>query len=194
MDLLNKALELCAEIEQRQTELRAILAQLKETAATDHRDAACFDQPAEAPKMSEEASAETDQSESSDATCCVRTPETYQTSEEEPAESDSSDQSDHPTPAAPAAPPAPPAPPAPAEKPAGLDLRKAFTINDRFRFRRELFGGDDKAFVAAIDRMSQCSDYSEVEAFISTLGWKSDNDDAVAFKEIISTFYNGYHL
>ncbi|MDE6703010.1 MAG: hypothetical protein K2K00_04955 [Muribaculaceae bacterium] len=153
MDLLNKALELCAEIEQRQAELRAIITQLTEKIES---------QPDETLQQEEEAPTQilSDLSDQSDL-------------------SDSSENS---------------APSVKIEKPAAPDLRKAFTINDRFRFRRELFGGDDKAFVAAIDRMGQCKDYNEIEAFISTLGWDASNEDVVAFKEIVSTFYNGYHL
>lgn len=150
MNLLNKALELCAEIEQRQAELRAILSQLSETAKIEV--------------------------ESREATCCVQQTPVLSDQSDSSDKSDKPDALDQP------------------EKPATPDLRKAFTINDRFRFRRELFGGDDKAFVEAIDRMSQCSDYNEIESFISTLGWSVDNEDVIAFKEVISTFYNGYHL
>ena len=162
MDLLNKALELCAEIEQRQAELRAIITQLTEKIES---------QP----------------------------DETLQQEEEAPTQilsdlSDSSDPSENSDPSAPSDSSENPDPSDKIEKPATHDLRKAFTINDRFRFRRELFGGDDKAFVAAIDRMGQCKDYNEIEAFISTLGWDASNEDVVAFKEIVSTFYNGYHL
>lgn len=162
MDLLNKALELCAEIEQRQAELRAILASLTETSETS-----------ETPDQSDQS----DQSDMSD-----------KSDESDP--SDRSDSSDQPEATASTEIAATIIP----EPHAATDLRKAFTINDRFRFRRELFGGDDKAFVAAIYRMNQCSDYSEIEAFISTLGWPADNEDAMAFKEIVSTFYKGYHL
>lgn len=158
MDLLNKALELCAEIEQRQAELRAIITQLIEKIES---------QP--------------DETVGCDATSCVHQ------AKEAPTQilSDQSDLSASSENSAPSD---------KIEKPAAPDLRKAFTINDRFRFRRELFGGDDKAFVAAIDRMGQCKDYNEIEAFISTLGWDASNEDVVAFKEIVSTFYNGYHL
>ncbi|MDE5568666.1 MAG: hypothetical protein K2J12_09535 [Muribaculaceae bacterium] len=167
MDLLNKALELCAEIEQRQAELRAIITQLIEKIESQPDETvgcdatSCVHQAKEAPTQI--LSDLSDLSDSSDR-------------------SDLSDSSEN------------PAPSDKIEKPAAPDLRKAFTINDRFRFRRELFGGDDKAFVAAIDRMGQCKDYNEIEAFISTLGWDASNEDVVAFKEIISTFYNGYHL
>lgn len=170
MDLLNKALVLCAEIEQRQAELRAILTQLAECVET---------KPVEKEEITE----------SSDTTCCV-------TIEEIPSQEilpDSPSEPEQPDDVAPS-PSIDTLPEPMAEKPVATDLRKAFTINDRFRFRRELFGGDDKAFVDAIDRMSQCSDYNEIEAFISTLGWNADNEDVIAFKEIISTFYNGYHL
>ena len=162
MDLLNKALELCAEIEQRQAELRAILASLTETSETS-----------ETPDQSDQS----DQSDMSDKS-------------DESDQSDRSDSSDQPEATASTEIAETIIP----EPHAATDLRKAFTINDRFRFRRELFGGDDKAFVAAIDRMNQCSDYSEIEAFISTFGWPADNEDAMAFKEIVSTFYKGYHL
>ena len=162
MDLLNKALELCAEIEQRQAELRAILASLTATSET--------------PDQSDQ-SDQSDESDMSDQS-------------DESDQSDRSDSSDQPEATASTEIAATIIP----EPHAATDLRKAFTINDRFRFRRELFGGDDKAFVAAIDRMNQCSDYSEIEVFISTLGWPADNEDAMAFKEIVSTFYKGYHL
>ena len=165
MDLLNKALELCAEIEQRQAELRAILASLTATSET--------------PDQSDQS----DQSDLSDMS-----DKSDKSDESDP--SDRSDSSDQPEATASTEIAATIIP----EPHAATDLRKAFTINDRFRFRRELFGGDDKAFVAAIDRMNQCSDYSEIEAFISTLGWPADNEDAMAFKEIVSTFYKGYHL
>lgn len=162
MDILNKALELCAEIEQRQAELRAILASLTATSET--------------PDQSDQ-SDQSDESDMSDRS-------------DESDRSDRSDSSDQPEATASTEIAATIIP----EPHAATDLRKAFTINDRFRFRRELFGGDDKAFVAAIDRMNQCSDYSEIEAYISTLGWPADNEDAMAFKEIVSTFYKGYHL
>lgn len=159
MDLLNKALELCAEIEQRQAELRAILASLTATSETPAQSDQ-FDE--SDPSDESDKSDKSDRSDSSDQPEATASTEIAETIIPEPH--------------------------------AATDLRKAFTINDRFRFRRELFGGDDKAFVAAIDRMNQCSDYSEIEAFISTLGWPADNEDAMAFKEIVSTFYKGYHL
>ena len=162
MDLLNKALELCAEIEQRQAELRAILASL--TATTETPDQSDQSDQSDESDMSDKSdeSDQTDRSDSSDQPEATASTEIAATINPEPH--------------------------------AATDLRKAFTINDRFRFRRELFGGDDKAFVAAIDHMSQCSDYSEIEAYITTLGWPADNEDAMAFKEIVSTFYKGYHL
>ena len=159
MDLLNKALELCAEIEQRQAELRAILASLTATSETPAQSDQ-FDE--SDPSDESDKSDKSDRSDSSDQPEATASTEIAETIIPEPH--------------------------------AATDLRKAFTINDRFRFRRELFGGDDKAFVAAIDRMNQCSDYSEIEVFISTLGWPADNEDAMAFKEIVSTFYKGYHL
>ena len=81
------------------------------------------------------------------------------------------------------------------EKPVSVgELRKAFTINDRFRFRRELFGGDDREFVALIDRLSGMSSFDEAEQCIDNVVADRDADVVAEFKSIVSTFFNGYHL
>lgn len=74
------------------------------------------------------------------------------------------------------------------------DIRKAFTINDRFRFRRELFGGDDRAMQDVIAHLAELSDFAAAERYISSLGWDRDSEAVGEFLGIINTYFNGYHL
>ena len=164
-ELINKALALCSEIEERQAQLKEILnSMIFEESVSDLVDQ----------------SDESDDSDRSD-------------------ESDLSDLSDKSEPIEAAIAPEPepeyePEPEViPAPQPSG-DLRKAFTINDRFRFRRELFGGDDKAMLDVIAHLSESQSYGDALAYIDTLGWSADNEAAGEFKEIVSTFFNGYRL
>lgn len=164
-ELINKALALCSEIEERQAQLKEILNSLiSEEPVSD-------------------LAGQSDESDDSDRS----------------DESDMSDLSDKSEPIEAAIAPEPepeyePEPEViPAPQPSG-DLRKAFTINDRFRFRRELFGGDDKAMLDVIAHLSECQSYGDALAYIDTLGWSADNEAAGEFKEIVSTFFNGYRL
>lgn len=69
------------------------------------------------------------------------------------------------------------------------DLRKLFTINDRYRFRRELFGNDNVAMSDTINMISAMKSMSEAEDYVySDLEWDKGNDDVRAFMDII-TFY-----
>lgn len=76
-----------------------------------------------------------------------------------------------------------------AHKEAG-DLKKVFTLNDKFRFRRALFNQDDAAFAEALQRFSECSTLAEAENFARTsLGWNFDNPDQEDFFNIIAPHY-----
>lgn len=60
------------------------------------------------------------------------------------------------------------------------DLRKAFSLNDRFRFRRELFGGDEEKMNKAIADLSDIQSYeASVEYLNNELKWNVE-DEAVA--------------
>lgn len=158
-ELINKALALCSEIEERQAQLKEILNSLiSEEPVSD-------------------LAGQSDESDDSDRS----------------DESDLSDLSDKSEPIEAAIAPEPEPEVIPAPQPSG-DLRKAFTINDRFRFRRELFGGDDKAMLDVIAHLSESQSYGDALAYIDTLGWSADNEAAGEFKEIVSTFFNGYRL
>lgn len=69
-------------------------------------------------------------------------------------------------------------------------LRKYFTINDRFRFRRELFGGDDAAFLAAVDTISEMSTLQEADNFLAAMPWDHDSEAVAEFMTLISNYFN----
>lgn len=158
IDLLNKALALCSEIEERQAQLKEILSSLTE-----------LTRPSDSSEPSEESEG-TESSEPSESSEFSAFSESLESSE--------SPQCPQPSHIA----------------PVSGDLRKAFTINDRFRFRRELFGGDDKAMMDVIARLSESQTFADAQAYLDTLAWDADNEAVGEFKEIVSTFFNGYRI
>ena len=68
--------------------------------------------------------------------------------------------------------------------------KPAFTLNDKFRFRRTLFGGSDAQFKAAMDHVASMDSYEEAEEyFIEDLGFDAENEDVQAFMEIINEYF-----
>lgn len=66
------------------------------------------------------------------------------------------------------------------------DLRKAFSLNDRFRFQRELFGGNAREMDETLTRVEHMDNYNEAEDyFYSVLGWDGDNSEVAQFMNII---------
>lgn len=60
------------------------------------------------------------------------------------------------------------------------DFRKAFSLNDRFRFRRELFGGDEERMNRAINDLNDLHSYEESVSYLhNELKWNIE-DIAVA--------------
>lgn len=182
-DLLNKALALCAEIEERQACLKDILASLAEEKFSEEKETQAVPVIVVEPEVTVEYEESADGEESKE----VDTPADESGSACEFTEISEPERVEVPESVKPSAPET-------SSRPAGQDLRKAFTINDRFRFRRELFGGDDQAMVKVISRLSECSSYADAQAYLSSLGWSPDNDAAAEFKEIVSTFFNGYRI
>lgn len=71
------------------------------------------------------------------------------------------------------------------------DLRTAFTVNDRFRFKRELFGNKDTEFADALNMISAMSSFVEVqEYFYEDLEWDKENPEVIDFLKIISNYFN----
>lgn len=68
------------------------------------------------------------------------------------------------------------------------DLRRAFTLNDKFRFRRTLFGGSDARFSAMLDEIEKAPDMRRAEAVILA-GLDSENEDFEDFMNIIKAHF-----
>ncbi|MCH5346638.1 MAG: hypothetical protein J1E63_05975 [Muribaculaceae bacterium] len=64
------------------------------------------------------------------------------------------------------------------------DIRRAFTLNDRFRFRRELFENSEARFAEALDVIMAMSSYDEAEEyFYDDLCWNADSEDVKDFMQ-----------
>ena len=60
------------------------------------------------------------------------------------------------------------------------DFKKAFSLNDRFRFRRELFGGDENRMNKAIEDLNGLQSYEDsIDYLNEKLKWNIE-DEAVA--------------
>lgn len=70
------------------------------------------------------------------------------------------------------------------------DLKQAFTINDRYRFRRELFGNSDTEFIDMINLVSAMASLSEAEDyFYGDLEWDLENEEVKDFMNIIAHYF-----
>lgn len=66
------------------------------------------------------------------------------------------------------------------------DLRKAFSLNDRFRFRRELFGNSESDFSDAINMIEAMSSLEEAnEYFYDDLKWDKNSQEVQDFMAIV---------
>lgn len=62
------------------------------------------------------------------------------------------------------------------------DIRKAFGLNDRFYFQRELFNGNPELFNQTLDQINQMDSYDSATHFlISNFQWTEDNEVADSF-------------
>lgn len=85
-----------------------------------------------------------------------------------------------------------PEPPESTEEPAAeaspkkMDLLGQLSLNDKFRFRRELFGNSDTAFQDALDTLELMTNSDEVEDYLyNDLCFDADNEEVKAFMELI---------
>lgn len=70
------------------------------------------------------------------------------------------------------------------------DIRSAFSINDKFRFRRELFENDDYVMNNALDLIMAMESAQEAENyFIDEMGWDANSEEVVDFMEIIRKYF-----
>lgn len=70
------------------------------------------------------------------------------------------------------------------------DLRRAFTLNDKFRYRRELFGSNDAMFANALNTLSAMKSLDEALDFLyKDLNWDPDDDNV---KDFVATVTNHF--
>ena len=70
------------------------------------------------------------------------------------------------------------------------DLKRVFTINDRFRFRRELFGNSDVEMNDAINLVEAMQSYAEAEEyFYDMLNWNRESPEVIDFMAIIRNHF-----
>lgn len=78
----------------------------------------------------------------------------------------------------------------PARRDPAKDLRKSLSLNDYYRFRRELFQSDEAAMNEALDLIQEMRSASEVEDyFINELEWDKSSDDVQYFLEIVRNHF-----
>lgn len=76
------------------------------------------------------------------------------------------------------------------ERPKRSRRSPVFCINDRFRFRRELFHGSDEAFNDMLDKVSVMYDYDDAEAyFIGIKGMDPEDETVADFLDILKAYY-----
>lgn len=71
------------------------------------------------------------------------------------------------------------------------ELRRALTLNDRYRFSRELFGSSNDSLNSALDTISDFTSYSDAEQWmVSILGFDPENDIVKEFMVIVAKHFS----
>ena len=71
------------------------------------------------------------------------------------------------------------------------DLHKAFSLNDRYRFRRELFSNSELDWNDALNMVASMSSYEEAEDyFYNDLGWDKNSEEVADFMNVIKNHFS----
>ncbi|MDR0430780.1 MAG: hypothetical protein LBH58_09935 [Tannerellaceae bacterium] len=66
------------------------------------------------------------------------------------------------------------------------DLRKAFSLNDKFYFRKELFGGDEAKMSKVISDLNNMHSYEESVAYLNEkLNWNIEDSTVTEFLKLL---------
>ncbi|MDR1602886.1 MAG: hypothetical protein LBS42_10725 [Tannerella sp.] len=97
----------------------------------------------------------------------------------------------------------PPAPPTPVDAPltnrteginkqsATADMKKWLTLNDRFRFGRELFGGDVSLMNRTVAELNEINSYEKGVSYLkSCFGWNFEDEIVVEFMAIMEKCFD----
>lgn len=72
-----------------------------------------------------------------------------------------------------------------------IDMRKSLSINDYYRFRRELFEGNEEEMNDALNAVMHMDSAAQVENyFYNVKGWNRDSDDVAYFMEIVHNLFD----
>lgn len=70
------------------------------------------------------------------------------------------------------------------------DLHHAFSLNDRFRYRRELFGNSDQVMEETLNHIESMATFDEAENyFYNDLEWEYDSPEVADFMVIIKNYF-----
>ncbi len=70
------------------------------------------------------------------------------------------------------------------------DIRKAFSVNDRFRYQRELFAGSASAMNTAIEHIEMMTSYGNAELyFYSQLHWDREDEVVQDFMNVVRNHF-----
>lgn len=70
------------------------------------------------------------------------------------------------------------------------DIRKYFTLNDNYKFRRELFGNSAERYSAALTYIESLPSLQSAKDYcFNILGWDKDKDEVNDFINIISAYF-----
>ena len=71
------------------------------------------------------------------------------------------------------------------------DLRRAFTLNDKFRYRRELFDSNDALFADTLNTLSAMHSLDEALDYLyKDMGWDPEDDNVKDFVATITNHFN----
>lgn len=71
------------------------------------------------------------------------------------------------------------------------DIRRNLTLNDKFMFRRELFGGSAEEFNDTLDLISAMSSYAEAREYLcDDLAWDPENPTVKEFLNLVTNYFN----
>lgn len=77
-----------------------------------------------------------------------------------------------------------------APKPPAVDIKKIFSINDKFRFRRELFVNDADDFSHTLDLIMKMKTYEDAEEyFYNEMQWDPENEEVMAFMAKVQEYF-----
>lgn len=71
------------------------------------------------------------------------------------------------------------------------DIYKAFTVNDKFRYRKELFCNSTAQYNEALNLISEMDSYEQAaDYFLNNYGWDPENDCVKGFLKVVEQHFN----